>query len=111
MTADNVTPAAPDIFDGRINTEGDIILPTNPTVAAVRLAELEAKAGYVDSLLDPTHPLHAVRSHERRGLLAIAAGVGPGGYYEPKPKSDEEERNAALARLFGAKVTEGTGTT
>ncbi|MER8854428.1 hypothetical protein NKI51_11655 [Mesorhizobium australicum] len=62
--------------DGLIlGDNGEIMVPTSPEVARLRLAELEADPAYVDVLLNPRHPLHSARLEERKGLAIVASGA------------------------------------
>jgi hypothetical protein len=53
--------------------DGSPLVPSNPDVAQSRLAELEADPVVVDALMNPMHPMHKLRSMERKGLLVVIA--------------------------------------
>jgi hypothetical protein len=61
--------------DGLILADnGDILVPSNPDVARVRLLEMQADPAAVDVLLNPMHPMHKLRVAERKGLEIVASG-------------------------------------
>lgn len=67
--------AAPSSSQSRLNLrdDGAILVPTNPEVARLRLAELEADPGYVEAIMNVRHPLHEARTSERQALMQYAS--------------------------------------
>lgn len=57
--------------------DGSPLVPTNPAVAKSRLAELDADPNVVEALMNPRHPMHSLRSQERKGLFIVASRAQP----------------------------------
>jgi hypothetical protein len=60
---------------GQLDYRKAFVVPADPDAAALRLAELQADKAFVDSLFDPSHPLHKANTAQRQVLLDAMTGA------------------------------------